>query len=284
MVRVVLRRLGLGVVASGLLFTTWAAHARMNTDQGIVAYDNNLSLSFVHRHVGYGERLAPPQGPYFDTESGFLNGGRMAISGMGSDGVRNVYFHLSYTQTTGTLTYVGGINGTNTSLVESTHAHMTDIGVRLGQGFGVADEMMLVPYVAYGSHHWGRGQSAGVTNPSDYYESYRNEYVGAGILWQAEPIRHFITTVNLAYGRTVHPTITAPALGFAEGLGPKPWRRAGISLDYLVDRHESVFASAVFTQFQYGAGPVVAVAGGYGNEPFSQTEIIDYNVGARFLF
>ncbi|HUW98864.1 MAG TPA: hypothetical protein VMV40_08520, partial [Acidiferrobacter sp.] len=265
------------VLASGLMLATWAASA----DQGIVAYDNNLSLSFARRHVEYGERLAPPNGPYFDTESGFINGGRVAISGMGSDGINNLYLHLSYTQTTGKLNYVGGINGTTTSLVESTHAHMTDIGVRLGQGFAVAEHMMLVPYLAYGSHHWGRGQAAGVTNPHDYYESYRNNYLGLGVLWQMEPIHHFITTLNLAYGTTVHPTITAPAIGFAEGLGTKPWKRAGVTLDYLLGPSESVFASATYTQFQYGAGPVLA-SGYY--EPFSQTGITDYNVGARFFF
>ena len=274
MVCVLLRRLGLGVVASGLLFTAWAAHARMNTDREIVAYDNNLSLSFVHRHVGYGERLAPPQGPYFDTESGFLVGGRVAISGMRTDGVRNVYFRLSYGRTTGTLTYVGGINsnGTTTPLTESTSAQMTDAAVRFGQGFAITDQMMWVPYLTYGTHHWGRAVD---------YESYRNQYAGFGVLWQVEPIRHIIATLNLAYGRTIHPTITAPALGFAEGLGPEPWKRAGFTVDYVVNRHETVFASAVFTQFQYGAGPIVS---GIGNEPFSQTEITNYNVGARFLF
>lgn len=280
MVRVLLRRLGLGVAASSLMFVTWAAHA----DQGIVAYDNNLSLSFVQSHVEYGERLVPPDGPYFDTESGFIHGGRVAISGMGTDKVPNVYFHLSYSQTTGNLNYVGGIqnsNGTTTPLTESTHAQMTDIGMRLGQGFAITDWMMLVPYVAYGSRHWARGEPATTAAPYNYYESYRNQYAGFGVLWQVEPVHHFITTLNLAYGSTVHPTITVPALGFAEGLGPKPWKRAGITFDYLINRYESVFASAVYTQFQYGAGPVVA---GIGNEPFSQTEITNYNVGARFLF
>jgi len=266
MVRTWLRRLCLGVLASGLMLATWAASA----DQGIVAYDNNLSLSFARRHVEYGERLAPPNGPYYDTQSGFINGGRVAISGMGPDGINNLYLHLSYTQTTGNVNYVNSV----TSATGSTPAHMTDIGVRLGQGFAVADAMMLVPYVAYGSHHWGSGEGAG-------YGSYRNNYAGLGVLWQAEPIRHFITTLNLAYGTTVHPTITAPAIGFAEGLGTKPWKRAGITLDYLLGPSESVFASATYTQFQYGAGPVLA-SGHY--EPFSQTGITDYNVGARFLF
>ena len=269
------------------------AQARIHGESALAAYNNNASLAFIHSHVEYGERLSPPNGAYFDTDSGFVEGGRFAVSGMRTAGVRNVYFHVSYSQTDGTLNYVGAIESTNTTtgvttsspLSESQNTQMTDIGLRLGQGFMVANRMMLIPYIGYGFHHWGRGQSASVTAPYNLYEGYRNQYAAFGFLWQVELFRRLVTSLNLAYGRTIHPTVSAPALGLAEGLGPKPWRRAGVDVDYLIGRHEAVFVSATFTEFQYGAGPVIVGTTGYvGNEPFSQTEVTNYAIGARFLF
>ncbi len=276
--------LAISAALSGLMLGV-GAQARVRGEGAMVAYNNNASLAFVQSHVEYGERLAPPNGPYFDTESGFIKGGRATVSGMRNAGVRNVYFHVSYSQVTGNLTYVGGINGTTTSLVEPNNAQMSDVGLRLGQGFMVADDMMLVPYIGYGFHHWARGEPASVAAPYNLYESYRNQYAAFGILWQTELFRRLVTSLNLAYGRTIHPTISAPAMGFAEGLGPEPWRRAGADIDYLIGRHEAVFVSATYTEFQYGAGPVVPIGGGYvAHEPFSQTEITNYAIGARFLF
>ena len=265
------------------------AQARIHGESALAAYNNNASLAFLQSHVEYGERRSPPNGAYADTDSGFIKGGRFAMSGMRTAGVRNVYFHVSYRQTDGSLTYVGAIqysNGTTSPLTESQNAQMTDIGLRLGQGFMVANDMMLIPYIGYGFHHWARGEPASPTAPYNYYESYRNQYAAFGVLWQVRLFRRLVTSLNLAYGRTIHPTISAPASGIAEGLGPKPWRRAGFDVDYLIGRHEAVFVSATFTEFQYGAGPLIVEPNGrVGNgEPFSQTEVTNYAIGARFLF
>ena len=255
------------------------AQARIHGESALAAYNNNASLAFLQSHVEYGARRSPPNGAYADTDSGFIKGGRFAMSGMRTAGVRNVYFHVSYSQTDGSLTYMGS------PFTNSQNAQMTDIGLRLGQGFMVANDMMLIPYIGYGFHHWARGEPRSFTAPYNYYESYRNQYAAFGVLWQVELFRRLVTSLNLAYGRTIHPTMSAPALGIAEGLGPKPWRRAGFDVDYLIGRHEAVFASATFTEFQYGAGPVVVGTNGFvGHEPFSQTEVTNYAIGARFLF
>ena len=256
------------------------AQARIHGESALAAYNNNASLAFLQSHVEYGARRSPPNGAYANTDSGFIEGGRFAASGMRTAGVRNVYFHVSYSQTDGSLTYMGS------PFTNSQNAQMTDIGLRLGQGFMVANDMMLIPYIGYGFHHWARGEPASLTAPYNYYNSYRNQYAAFGVLWQVELFRRLVTSLNLAYGRTIHPTISAPASGIAEGLGPKPWRRAGFDVDYLIGRHEAVFVSATFTEFQYGAGPLIVEPNGrVGNgEPFSQTEITNYAIGARFLF
>ncbi|MHB1672114.1 MAG: hypothetical protein ACYCVM_08775, partial [Acidiferrobacter sp.] len=54
-----------------------------------------------------------------------------------------------------------------------------------------------------------------------YYESFRNDYAASGFLWQMEFFHRLVTSANLAYGRTIQPTMLAPALGFAAGLGPQ---------------------------------------------------------------
>jgi hypothetical protein len=255
------------------------AQARIHGESALAAYNNNASLAFLQSHVEYGARRSPPNGAYANTDSGFIKGGRFAMSGMRTAGVRNVYFHVSYSQTDGSLTYMGS------PFTNSQNAQMTDIGLRLGQGFMVANDMMLIPYIGYGFHHWARGEPASLTAPYNYYNSYRNQYAAFGVLWQVELFRRLVTSLNLAYGRTIHPTISAPASGIAEGLGPKPWRRAGFDVDYLIGRHEAVFVSATFTEFQYGAGPLIVEPNGrVGNEPFSQTEVTNYAIGARFLF
>ncbi len=236
----------------------------------ITAFDNNATVAFVYNHLGYGERLNPPNGPYFDTEQGFMKGGRLALSGMGRG---HMYVELSYQMTNGSVTYNGGIqhaNGTTTPVTTSLYDHIVDYGLRVGQGFAVTSWSLLVPYIGYGARHWQRQADN---------ESYHNQRLAAGVLWQVMPTRHFLASLDLAYGRVVQPRITVPGL-FQEGLGPKPWERAGVSFNYFIAHSETVFASATFTRFQYGAGAQTS----QGHEPFSQTESIDYDLGARFLF
>lgn len=81
-----------------------------------------------------------------------------------------------------------------------------------------------------------------------YHESFRNDYPAFGFLWQIEFFHRLVTSVNLAYGRTIHPML-ATALGFAGGLGPKPWRRARTETEFFVPHHAAVFMSASFTEF-----------------------------------
>ncbi|MDA8360855.1 MAG: hypothetical protein M0Z44_02485 [Gammaproteobacteria bacterium] len=276
-------RKALGQTALGMMLVAGVGQAYAGNIHRIVDFNNNLSLSFVHSHVGYGERTAP-SGAYLDTESGFINGGRVGFAAMGSDVLPNLYIEASYQQVTGDTTYVGGVQnlatGAVTPLVENDNARMTDYGFRLGQGIALGGVSMLTPFFTYGTHHWLRGQMPSAAAPYDYQENYRNDYIGFGFKWEVMPTRHFLASVTGIYGRTVRPTMDAPVLGMAEGLGPKPWVQAGFTLNYIFNRHESVFAGATFTKFQYGQGRLLA--SGF-EEPFSQTELTDYRIGVRFL-
>ena len=276
----------LGQTVLGAVLVVGAGSAWAGNIHRIVDFNNNISLSYVHSHVEYGERLSPPNGPYFDTESGFLNGGRVAFTAMGNaGGVHNIYLHGSYQQTTGDTAYVGGIQSKygTTPLTQNDNARMSDYAVRIGQGVSLGSWSMLIPFLTYGHHQWLRGQLPTAFAPYDYQEEYRNDYAGFGITWQAMPNRHILTSLTAIYGRTVHPRMDAPALGFGEGLGPKPWMRAGFTVNYIFTRHEAVFAGVRFTKFQYGAGPALVSGGSVLREPFSQTEITDYRIGVRFL-
>ncbi|MDA8389903.1 MAG: hypothetical protein M0Z76_04085 [Gammaproteobacteria bacterium] len=273
----------LGQTVLGMMLVAGIGQAQAGNIHRIVDFNNNLSLSFVHSHVEYGERTAP-SGAYLDTESGFINGGRVAFAAMGSDVLPNLYIEGSYQQVTGDTTYVGGVintaTGAVTPLTQNDNARMTDYAFRFGQGIALGRQSMLIPFFTYGTHHWLRGQLPTAVTPYDYQENYRNDYIGLGVKWEVMPVRHLLASVTGIYGRTVRPTIDAPAIGFAEGLGPKPWVQGGFALNYIFNRHESVFAGVTFTKFQYGQGPLLA--SGF-EEPFSQTELTDYRVGVRFL-
>lgn len=280
-----LRRLAQTTLATcAMIFIPVMAQAAM-PNRFIMALDNSFSISFTHSHVAYGERANGSNSAYLDTDSGFAEGARVALSGMRYDDIGDLYARVSYGQTNGTLNYVGALQN-GTPYDGTQNSKITDVGLRFGQAFVTSENTLLIPYLAYGNHHWGRGALPSISDPYDTYESYRNQYLGLGLMWQAALWNRLVATINLVYARTIHPTISSPALNFAEGLGTGPWERAGLSLDYRIARHETVFASAAYTTFQYGSGPVVpTTTPGIGiSEPYSKTEIMNYNFGIRFLY
>ncbi|MHB1587895.1 MAG: hypothetical protein ACYCRH_12940 [Acidiferrobacteraceae bacterium] len=279
----------LAALATGLLVVPAPSVASSLPNRTLRAIDNSVSLSFMQSQVGYGERLSGPSSPYFDTDQGGLPGGRIAVSGLRDDGIDNLYARVSFSQVSGHLGYNGGVcptgGGACTPLMFPEYSKMTDWALRVGQGFVWGRDILFIPYVTYGKHDWWRGEPASVTNTGDYIEQYSNEYLGGGLLLQTAVTRNLAMTLNFAYAETLRPSINAPRLALSEGLGTSPWKRAGVSFDYRISRSDSFFVGARFTTFTYGAGPVVSTSSGFvGNEPYSKTNVVDYNVGFRLLY
>ncbi len=273
----------LTALATGLLALPASASASGLPNRTLTAIDNSVSLSFMESEVGYGERVSGPSSRYFDTDQGGLPGGRIAITGLRDDGIHNLYARISFSQVSGHLGYNGGAG--STPLMFPEYSKMTDWALRVGQGFVWGRDVLFTPYLTYGIHNWWRGEPPSVTNPGDYTESYSNEYLGGGLLFQVAMTQRLAMSLNLAYAETLRPSINAPLLGLSEGLGTSPWKRAGVSFDYLIGRNDSIFAGARFTTFSYGAGPVVTTNTGFvGNEPYSKTNIVDYDFGFRLLY
>lgn len=269
-------RPGMVTLVVALLLAGPSSAARR--DRLLTAVDNSLGLGFLYQHVLYGEKLGGPGSPgYFDTDSGFLEGGRIALSALGDGGL---YMHASYEQTTGNLTYVGATtnlaSGVTTPLVDQEAQQIAAAALRLGASFVTGRHSQIIPYLTYGLRHWSRGGF--VAGCVDCYESYRNGYVAAGALWQWAFAPALVSTLNVAYGTTVDARINVPGF-LAEGLGTRPWMRAGAGLDLRISRADTVFAHITYTRFSYGAGAVTPV----GYEPYSRTATTDYLVGARFL-
>ena len=274
----------LAVLATSLLVAPAPSRASGLPNRTLSAIDNSVSLSFMQSQIGYGERLNGPSSRYFDTDQGGLPGGRIAVSGLRDDGINNLYARASFSQVSGHLNYNGGTSG-GTPLMFPEYSKMTDWALRVGQGFVWGRDILFIPYVTYGKHDWWRGEPPSVTNPGDYTEQYSNEYLGGGLLLQTALTRNLAMSLNFAYAETLRPSINAPLLGFSEGLGTSPWKRAGVSFDYRFARNDSLFAGARFTTFTYGAGPVVSCGTGCSiNEPYSKTNVVDYNVGFRLLY
>lgn len=255
----------LAALTTGLLVVPALSVASSLPNRTLRAINNSFSLSFMESQVGYGERAiatgSGPSFPYMDTDQGGLHGGRIAISGMRDDGIDNVYARASFSQVSGQLQFNGALGAGPQS------SKMTDWALRVGQGFVWGRYVLFTPYVTYGHHNWLRG---GV-------QKYSDEYLGGGVLFQTAIASNLAMTLNFAYAETLRAAISSPLT--TQGLGTSPWKRAGISFDYRFARNDSLFAGARFTTFTYGAGSGLSL-----NEPYSKTNIVDYNVGFRLLY
>lgn len=253
-----------GIVAMGASATVFAADY---INRPILALDNSVGLSYDYSHL----HLTRAANPAY-TLSGSLSGGRVVLSGMRTAGLPDLYMRVSYGETVGTPGASSGV---------ATNARQTVAGLRLGQGFGVGRAVVLVPYFAGGFNRLA------TTTPTAPTFTQRNEYLGAGLMAQWAIWRRLVLGVNVAYARVVHPQEQVAGTSSAIGLGDAPWRRAGVSLDYRVGPGETVFASAAYTDYDYGSAPYESCVGGVctATTAFSShTTVMNYNLGVRLLY
>lgn len=286
-----MKQSGTAVCLTVVLASVLSAPARADTAvDTLLALNNSVSFSFMASQLAYGEHAQGPSSPYLDTDQGRVNGGKIVLSGMRRESDQHLYVRLSFSTASGHVNYNGGVTVTNGSgavvgsfpLQERQFTRLTDEEVRVGEGFALGARAMWTPYIAVGAHDWYRSQPATAAAPWDYVEKYSHEYAAGGVLLQYAPSARFATSLTLAVGRTIDPRITAPAYGFSANLGSQPWEQAGLALDYRALEHVSFFAGATFTTFRYGASSVDPYSGLM--EPYSHTNVIDYEAGVRALY
>ncbi|MDA8246728.1 hypothetical protein [Acidithiobacillus sp.] len=114
-----------------------------------------------------------------DTESGWLPGFSVNLSGMNNNLTENLYLALNYNYSSAGIAYKGfvynpGIPNSARRADTTDQATTQNFLGKLGKGFSIRDNMMLTPYVAGGFQLWNR-QLPGS------HERYHSELVGGGI-------------------------------------------------------------------------------------------------------
>ncbi len=249
---------------------------------------DNLSASYQLMDLHYAEpsdtcALAvctnAPEASYFDRESGYINGFRLSASGlMWKD---RIYGHVDYERASGYILYRGFTQSGTPIPNGVSGAVISDYAARLGAAFASGD-FVAVPFVEYGHHAWHRILGAGTAQ--SYTEDYRHDYVGLGALLQVEFTAALAASIYAMAGQTVNPTITVPALGFAQSLGSSALVKVGATVDVRLSRAMGLYAGVRYTRFSYGQSAPQQSGGLVIMEPQSDTVIASYEGGLRFFF
>ncbi|MHB1749367.1 MAG: hypothetical protein ACYCR3_04525, partial [Acidithiobacillus sp.] len=167
--------------ASLALFSVSAmADSAWNTSQNpIVAANNEVGIAATGTLMNYQERFATTgvlSSPIDDTESGWLPGFSVNLSGMNSNLIKNLYLSLNYNYSSAGIAYKGASYNPNlpnsARPLDSTDQATTQSFIgKLGKGLFLGRNMMLTPYVAGGFQLWNR-QLPGT------HERYHSELVG----------------------------------------------------------------------------------------------------------
>jgi hypothetical protein len=280
----------LNKIVSSMCFMLFSANIFAGASD-IATSNNQISLQAISTNVDYTETgngtLGTATGT-LDTEKGDVPGYGISISTMTGDG--NAYFEAGYDRSNGQTNYTGSfMGGTFGSAVAISNATLTNFNARYGKGFlvdkiGASSVLpfMLTPYVELGSHQWDRGVN--------YGETYTNDYVGIGTLWQFSPVvGKLVVTANAMYGTTFRSNIavnSGPGLsGFSGALGSSSIYKLGISADYAFMKHLHGNVGIDYTSSSYGVSAVYPVGGGtVAWEPDSRTNYSLFKLGIGYAF
>lgn len=258
----------------------------------IKASNNQISIQTISTNVDYtetGNGIFGTSTGTLDTEKGDVPGTAVFLSTMTGD--HNLYFETEYDHSSGHTTYTGmpitgGVFG---SIVGVSSAALTNFNARLGRGFVIdsvgyrtIEPFMLTPYVELGSHKWDRGVN--------YGETYTNNYLAFGTLWQLSPVNSkLVFSANAMLGTTFRSNIvvnSGPGLnGFSGALGSSTIYKVGLAADYAFSNHFHVNVGVDYMSFGYGMSAVYPVGGGFvAWEPDSRTNYTTIKAGLGYAF
>lgn len=257
----------------------------------ILSVNRSISVSYLRSILYYDEPSANTGASvptdYLDYEQGWMNGAKIAASWMTSD---QWYFDGEWVGAEGQIAYTGYACMT-TAPFTCTPANLTsrtttqDYSVKVGHGINTAERWMLTPYLSLGGRNWTRVIGLGTTNGAT--ETYNHQYFSFGGRVQYNPWDRLVGTIDFAVGSTFNATINDPADGFNHsGLGSSAIFKAGAEVDERVSEHVHLFTSFDYMSFNYGRSSVVFSQSIGQNvfEPDSNTQVYNFNFGARYSF
>lgn len=275
--------------ASLALFSGSAmADSAWNASQNpIVAANNEVGIAATGTLMNYQEHFATTgvlSSPIDDTESGWLPGFSVNLSGMNSNLIKNLYLSLNYNYSSAGIAYKGASYNPNipnsARPLDSTDQATTQnfIG-KLGKGLFLGRNMMLTPYVAGGFQLWNR-QLPGT------HERYHSELVGAGLMYQYAPTARLVLGADMRVLALVGGGIKTSQ--WSSGFGTSGEETVGIHADYKISGGWHVYGGLNFTHFTYtGTGIVTFYQGAtkyIGKEPPSSTNLLGMSAGLAYSY
>ena len=275
--------------ASLALFSASAmADSAWNASQNpIVAANNEIGLAATGTLMNYQEHFATTgvlSAPMDDTESGWLPGFSVNLSGMNDNLTKNLYLSLNYNYSSAGIAYKGftynpGIPNSARRADTTDQATTQNFLGKLGKGFSISNNMMLTPYVAGGFQLWTR-QLPGT------HERYHSEFVGAGLMYQYAPTARLVLGADMRVLALVGGGIKTSQ--WSSGFGTSGEESIGIHADYKISGGWHVYGGLNFTHFTYTGTDIVTFYQGateyIGKEPPSSTNLLGMHLGLAYSY
>lgn len=266
----------LGAVLLGGGIGAGPAHAAL---KDIYASNNSGAMDIGLKRQKYGESKDDAA---FDYEKGTLPDIGFSLNYMphtprSSWFLRNLYLSMRGDIAFGQTDYTGALCdqfNNCTPLTTKTDNTIFTFSGRLGHGFPIGTQLMLIPYGDLGFRTWRRT----ITGVGGYTEDYQHGSVMAGLLTQYAPGERWVLALDAEAGKTFSAEMTG--LGRTFELGSRTsWQMAG-QVGYRMTKHLELTARGEFSGFGYGISPTV---GGY-LEPDSYTHNLRATVGVAYQF
>jgi hypothetical protein len=159
----------------------------------------------------------------------------------------------------------------NVSLQGTTKETVSTVDGKIGWGFPLSNNAMVIPYVDFGFRYWDRELSNIQT------EDYQNIEALGGAMLQFTPINKLLLSAYLSAGSTFSSQMRNSATNYE--LGSSAIYKVGAKIGYDVAPKVELFTTADYDHFRYGQS-AVSSAGLY--EPTSNTEDLAFRLGVAY--
>jgi hypothetical protein len=217
--------------------------------------NNEFVGQYVNKNINYTEtgdgRLGTATGT-LSTENNNIPGFGFTFSMMDEFIFTYDYFRAQYQNNRGHTNYVGSEQGgAFGSVQQEDPAQILDNNIRLGTGFVVGENGMIVPYGQFGWFEWIRSVNDG--------ETYDNNYIGGGVMLQYAITDALVVKVDEFLGSTQGANINVTN-AFAGPLGSSLINKISVSADYTVIEKVHANFSYEYTTFKYGESDIYQVS------------------------
>ena len=246
----------------------------------IRAADNAWTLSFGGLHFDYVEK--DDNNETIDSELGWMPKISTGVSLLTNER-KNAFFSSMYYALDGSVAF--GSADYDGALMDGTpHQGTTDeiiftIDGRIGKGFNLHKQFMLIPFIEFGYRNWDRDLHS-------YSENYHHFDAMGGLLAQYAPVSKLVLSFTGAWGSTFAAGMTAtnPTMDFdldSAGI----WKIGG-KLGYTFTSKWEILAGIDYKQFSYGKSQLVFNTEDnlYYYEPDSTTKELSTNIGLAYHF